>query len=53
MSEKHHGVTGYKPLLASLGEAGVIGAMALLIGATAAEALVLMACYTLIVWWGP
>ena len=48
-----HGVAGYKPLLASLGEGAVIGALALLVGATAAEAVVLMACYTLIVWWGP
>ena len=42
--------TEAKPLLASLAEAGVIGAMAHLVGATLAEVAVLMACWTIIVW---
>ena len=45
--------TEAKPLLASLAEAGVIGAMALLVGATLPEVAVLMACWTIIVWWKP
>lgn len=40
-----------KPLLASLAEVTVIGAMAYLVGASIPEVIVLMACWTLVIWW--
>lgn len=40
-------------LLASLAEATVIGVMGWLVGASLAEVAVVIACWTLIVWWQP
>jgi len=44
---------GLRRLLASLAEATVIGVMGWIVGASLAEVAVVMACWTLIVWWQP